>query len=202
MHKYTALYFGSFNPIHNGHIQIIEYCLEQKFIQELYAIVTPHNPHKMSNTLSDFKHRLNMVSLVANNFNNKFIPCDIELTLKQPNYTAQTIQKLQELSPEKHFLLILGSDNFIKLDSWKDNEIIKKLPLLIIPRLESNNVINKYKDKLVADFNNQEIYIANDFKPINISSTEIREKINKNENVNNFMPNYIVNYITQNQIYI
>lgn len=199
-HK-IGLYFGSFNPIHYGHINIARYCLEHIKLDDIYFVVSPQNPFKDKKTLADFNDRFTMVQLVCHEYDDLFFATDIENTLDYPSYTANTLRELIKINKESEYYLILGSDNFLDLDKWKDSYYIKSFPMVVIPRLDKMEEIESFKEKLLKENGNDNIIIAKDFKPMNISSTMIRDKISKLEDYSNLTPKYIMNYIKQNNLY-
>jgi nicotinate-nucleotide adenylyltransferase len=131
--KRIALFFGSFNPIHKGHIGIGQAALDQQKVDEVHYILTPQNPHKNTAVLLSEEHRWKMLvkalapydGLVAN---------DIELHMPKPNYTAHTLQKLTTANPEHSYIMLMGADSATGLDAWKNAAFIKQFPLLIYPR--------------------------------------------------------------------
>ena len=190
----TALYFGSFNPIHNGHIQLVNFCLNnsQIDINEVWIILTPHNPFKNKNNLLPNYLRLEMAKKAFEK-NTKVKILDIEFNLPQPSYTFQTILYLKEqkLLKEKCYFLI-GQDSFNSIESWKNYEIVVENSIfLVYPR---NNIDNINKNK-------EYIFLKNAPK-INISSTEIRENCKKLNFKSDYIPKSIlpllINYYQQN----
>ena len=131
--KRIALFFGSFNPIHKGHIGIGQAALDQQKVDEVHYILTPQNPHKNTAALLSEEHRWKMLvkalapydGLVAN---------DIELHMPKPNYTAHTLQKLTTAHPDHTYIMLMGADSATGLDAWKNAAFIKQFPLLIYPR--------------------------------------------------------------------
>ena len=106
----VGLYFGTFNPIHIGHCVIAQHMLEYTDLDEVWFVVTPHNPHKKKNTLLDDRQRLYMVQLAVDDIF-KLKVSDMEFSLPQPSYTATTLAHASERWPEKNFSLIMGADN-------------------------------------------------------------------------------------------
>ena len=118
-----GLYFGTFNPIHIGHLIIANHMAEHSDLDQIWMVVTPHNPHKKKSTLLDDYHRLYMVHLATDDYPN-IQPSDIEFKLTQPNYTVNTLAHLQEKFPKYDFSLIMGEDNLNSLHKWKNYEVI------------------------------------------------------------------------------
>ena len=124
--KRTGLYFGSFNPIHNGHLAIVGYMIEYTDLDEIWLVVSPHNPLKEKGTLLADHQRLHMVNLAICD-NDKLKACDIEFRLPIPSYTIDTLTYLKEKNPENDFSLVMGEDNLYTLHKWKNAlELIRK----------------------------------------------------------------------------
>ena len=132
-----GLYFGTFNPIHIGHMIIANHLAEHTDLDQIWMIVTPHNPLKKKDTLLDDYNRLQMVYLATEDFP-KIKPSDIEFKLPQPNYTVNTLAHLQEKYPEHQFSLIMGEDNLKSFHKWKNYEVIlRNHELYVYPRVSS-----------------------------------------------------------------
>lgn len=130
----TGIFGGSFNPIHIGHLALANYLCEYDGLDELWFVVTPQNPLKTHNNMLSDAKRLQMVEEAINNYP-KFRASDIELTLPKPSYTIGTLEQLRLLHPDREFVLVIGSDNWICFDRWKDSErIIREYRILIYPR--------------------------------------------------------------------
>mgnify|MGYP000899646264 CR=1 FL=1 len=132
-----GLYFGTFNPIHIGHMIIANHMAEHSDLDQIWMVVTPHNPHKQKTTLLDDYQRLHMVTLATEDFT-KIKPSDIEFKLPQPNYTVNTLAHLEEKYPKHEFALIMGEDNLNSLHKWKNYEVIlENHHVYVYPRLNS-----------------------------------------------------------------
>ena len=114
-----GLYFGSFNPIHNGHMAIANYMLEFTDLNEIWFIISPQNPFKTKQKLLLDYHRLELVNLAINDTTG-FRASNIEFNLPKPSYTIDTLAYLYDKYPEKEFVLIMGSDNLINFHKWKN----------------------------------------------------------------------------------
>lgn len=119
----VGLFFGSFNPVHHGHLIIGQYMLNQTDVDEVWYVVSPQNPLKKGMGMMDENDRLEMVKLAVKD-NDKFKACDIEFSMDKPSYTSYTLAKLAKDYPKYEFYLILGSDNLQHFDKWKDHEEI------------------------------------------------------------------------------
>ncbi|MCK8140620.1 nicotinate (nicotinamide) nucleotide adenylyltransferase [Flavobacterium sp. I-SCBP12n] len=188
-----GLYFGTFNPIHIGHLIIANHMAEYSDLDQIWMVVTPHNPLKKKSTLLDDSHRLQMVHLASEDFL-KIKPSDIEFKLSQPNYTINTLAHLQEKYPNYEFSLIMGEDNLKSLHKWKNYEVIlEHYQIYVYPRIseESENLELK---------NHPKIHLI-DAPVVEISSTFIRENIKKGKNVQPLLPNKVWEYIDHNNFY-
>jgi nicotinate-nucleotide adenylyltransferase len=129
-----GLFFGSFNPIHHGHLIVAQYMLNQADLDEVWFVVSPQNPLKKGAAIMDAKHRFEMVKLAIKD-NPKFKASDVEFSMSLPSYSSYTLKKLREAHPKNVFYLILGSDNLQHFDKWKDHEhILMKHELLVYAR--------------------------------------------------------------------
>lgn len=117
----TGLFFGSFNPIHQGHLIIGQFMLNQTDIEEMWYVVSPQNPLKKGMDMIEADDRLKMVQM-ATKGNQQFKACDIEFHMPKPSYTIHTLHELGEKHPDREFVIIMGSDNLQHLDKWKDHE--------------------------------------------------------------------------------
>ena len=188
-----GLYFGTFNPIHVGHLIIANHMAEHADLDQVWMVVTPHNPLKKKSTLLDDYHRLQMVHLAAEDFP-KIKPSDIEFKLSQPNYTVNTLVHLQEKYPNYEFSLIMGEDNLKSLHKWKNYEaILENHEIYVYPRIstEAENVTFK---------NHPKIHMI-DAPVVEISSTFIRDNIKKGKNVQPLLPVKVWEYIDHNNFY-
>lgn len=118
-----GLFFGSFNPIHSGHLIIANHIAENTALEELWLVVTPHNPHKKRTSLANDYNRLHLVNLSIEG-HSKLRSCNIEFDLPKPSYTIDTLAYLKEKHPEHDFVLIMGGDNLGSLHKWKNYEVI------------------------------------------------------------------------------
>ena len=135
-----GLYFGSFNPIHIGHLVIANHIAEYSDLNQVWFVVTPHSPFKKKHTLLDNYQRLEMVYRATKDYN-KLKPCDIEFNLPQPNYTINTLAYLQEKYPDHEFSLLMGEDNLKSFHKWKNYELIlENHDIYVYPRVSEKKV--------------------------------------------------------------
>jgi len=188
----TGLFFGSFNPIHNGHIGIANYILDFTEVDELWFVVSPHNPLKDEKSLAPDFHRLEMVKLAIPNNENRMMVCDIEMSMPKPSYTIDTVNTLNSKFPEKRFVIILGSDSIENIEKWKDyKELLSSYEIMVYPRFGSDTKSLKKKHSL--NIINAPLF--------NFSSTSIREHLIKGENVSNNIPDNVYQYIVEQGLY-
>ena len=188
-----GLYFGTFNPIHIGHLIIANHMAEYSDLDQIWMVVTPHNPHKKKSSLLDDYHRLHMVHLATEDYP-KIQPSDIEFKLPQPNYTVNTLAHLQEKFPKHEFSLIMGEDNLNSLHKWKNYEVIlQNHDIYVYPRLNSGEIDEQF-------INHPKIHRVG-APVIELSSTFIRESIKKGKNVVPMLPNKVWEYVEHNLFY-
>ena len=202
-----GLYFGTFNPIHVGHLIIANHMAEHADLDQIWMVVTPHNPLKKKSTLLDDYHRLQMVHLATEDFP-KIKPSDIEFKLSQPNYTVNTLVHLQEKYPNHEFSLIMGEDNLRSLHKWKNYEVIlENHHIYVYPRLETKG---SAEEKISTNTDNLDLKISQKFGSkihmidapvVEISSTFIRDNIKKGKNVQPLLPAKVWEYIDHNNFY-
>jgi nicotinate-nucleotide adenylyltransferase len=188
-----GLYFGTFNPIHIGHLIIANHLAEYSDLDQVWMVVTPHNPHKQKHTLLDDYQRLHMVHLATEEYA-KIKPSDIEFKLPQPNYTVNTLAHLKEKFPANEFALIMGEDNINSLHKWKNYEyIIENHDIYVYPRLKSGNIDPQF-------VNHSKIHWV-DAPVIELSSTFIRESIKNKKNIIPMLPAKVWEYVEHNLFY-
>ncbi|WP_046754895.1 nicotinate (nicotinamide) nucleotide adenylyltransferase [Kordia jejudonensis] len=183
----VGLYFGTFNPIHIGHLAIANHMAEYSDLDAIWMVVTPHNPFKKKSTLLDNHHRYEMVSIATEEYP-KIQPSNIEFKLPQPNYTVHTLAHLQEKYPQHEFCLIMGEDNLKSLHKWKNYEVIlENHEVYVYPRISEGTVEHQFTD-------HPKIHKVN--APImEISSTFIRKAIKEQKNIKPLLPEHVWNYI-------
>lgn len=188
-----GLYFGTFNPIHVGHLIIANHMAEYSDLEQVWMVVTPHNPHKQKNTLLDDYHRLHLVRLATEDYP-KIKPSDIEFKLSQPNYTVNTLAHLKDNYPQHEFSLIMGEDNLKSLHKWKNYEyILDNHDIYIYPRVaeETQNF----------ELTNQTRIHKIDAPIVEISSTFIRENIKNKKNIRPLLSEKVWEYVDHNNFY-
>ncbi len=188
----TGLFFGSFNPIHIGHLALANYFVEFTDLDNLWFVVSPQNPFKARKTLLADNQRLYMVQKAIEDMPQKYFASNIEFSMPKPSYTIDTLTYLTEKYPNREFILIMGSDNILNLHKWKNHEIIiQNHKIYVYPRIgfECKNIIAK------AD------YTIFDAPKIEISSSFIRKSISNGHNVNFFLSEKVARYIEEMNFY-
>lgn len=189
--KRIGLLFGSFNPPHIGHLALANYILEYEERDEIWFIVSPHNPLKEVRELVDENIRLDMVSRSIRS-ETRFKVSDYEFSLPRPSYTIDTLDSLAADFPDCDFSLIIGSDNYLSLDKWKDKDrLVREHKLLVYPR---PGFPIDYDDM------SQNIKIVK-APTLEISSTMIRNAIRQNKRVRFWLPCGIYDYILERNLY-
>jgi len=167
-----ALLFGSFNPVHKGHLSMAHAALQSKKIEEVSFVVSPHNPLKDFTTLAPANDRANMVSLALMHEEHMKL-CTIEFDMPTPSYTIHTIRKLKEEYPSFNFHILCGTDVVNSLPAWyKFKELIQAVKFLVCSREIENQFA---QHTLVQDYSEKFEFIA--FEAMNVSSTQIRETL-------------------------
>lgn len=188
-----GLYFGTFNPIHIGHLVIANHMVEYSELDEVWMVITPHNPHKKKKTLLDDIHRLTMVRIAVEDYP-KLKASNVEFDLPQPNYTVHTLAYLEEKYPQTDFCLIIGEDNLKSFHKWKNYEVIlDRYGIYVYPR-NTKMQLNPDLIGLPA------ITIINAPK-MEISSTFIRKSIKEGKNVRPLLPQVVWEYIDEMNFY-
>lgn len=188
-----GLYFGSFNPIHVGHLIIANYIAEYSDLDQIWFVVTPHNPFKKKSSLLDNYQRLEMVYLATKDYT-RLKPSDIEFNLPQPNYTVNTLAHLQEKHPEKEFSLIMGEDNLKSFHKWKNYQVIlENHHIYVYPRVSDN--------KVETQFNNHEKIHRVNAPIMQLSSTFIRQAIKDGKNIQPMLPENVWEYLDKMNFY-
>lgn len=189
----VGLYFGTFNPIHVGHLIIANYLAENSDLDEVWMVVTPHNPLKKKSGLLEDYHRLHMINLATERFD-KIKPSDIEFKLPQPNYTINTLIHLTEKFPKYEFSLIMGEDNLKSLNKWKNYEqILKDYDIYVYPRISESEVPDEF-------VNHPKIHKV-EAPIIELSSTFIRNSVKESKDIRPMLDDKVWEYIDHNLFY-
>jgi nicotinate-nucleotide adenylyltransferase len=193
----VGLYFGSFNPIHIGHIAIAGYMNQYAGLDQIWFVVSPHNPLKKKETLLADHQRLHMVNLAIGN-NDRLKASDIEFKLPVPSYTIDTLTYLNEKYPTNKFVLVMGEDNLNTLHKWKNiNELICKAAIYVYPRAGSGKAASHLPEQILSK---ADVHYVN--APVmDISGTFIREGIKNGKDMSYFVPPAVWTYIKEMHFY-
>jgi nicotinate-nucleotide adenylyltransferase len=187
----VGLFFGSFNPIHAGHMVLANYMLEFTDLDRVWFVISPHNPLKNKTSLLHERHRLQMVQIAVED-NSRLKASDVEFKLTQPSYTINTLVHLKEKYPKNEFALIMGEDNLSSFHKWKNyEEILKYHELYVYPRPESSRTdLHSHKHVKLVNAPHMEL-----------SSTMIRNAIREKKDVRYFVPAKVWDYIKEMHFY-
>ena len=192
--KRVALYFGSFNPIHKGHIALAEWVVEQGVCDELIFIVSPQNPLKSSTELAPEFSRYEMCEMAcsASRYPEQIKVSAVEFVLDKPSYTINTLRYLREnFGAEMQFSILLGADNIENFDKWRDyEEILRDYRLLVYPR--EGYSTEKFADKIT---------LLSDAPLFDFAATDIRAMVAEGADFTSKVDSNVANYIIQNKLY-
>lgn len=191
----VLLYFGSFNPVHYGHLKIAEKALDAAVADELWFVVSPQNPFKQSSELAPEQHRLSMCELAIKD-SNRLKTCDIEFTMPRPSRTIDTISLLREQHPNHEFALLMGSDNAVDLDKWKDHQkLVATTQIYVYPRAEFDALASTYA---------QNIIMIEGVDLLDFMATDVRKMLEQGiskDEIAEMVPDNVLEYIVENNIY-
>jgi nicotinate-nucleotide adenylyltransferase len=188
-----GLYFGTFNPIHVGHLIIANHLVEYSNLDEIWMVVTPQSPFKKKKSLLDNIHRFALVDIATQEYP-KIKPSDIEFKLPQPNYTVHTLAHISDTYPNKEFCLIMGEDNLKSFHKWKNYEtILEHHHVYVYPRISEG--------KGASQFENHSKIHKVDAPIVQISSTMIRNGINDKKNIQPLLSKNVWQYIDEMNFY-
>jgi nicotinate-nucleotide adenylyltransferase len=189
--KKTGLYFGSFNPIHIGHMIIASYMVEFTDLDEVMLVISPHNPLKEKKSLLPDHHRLALANVAVED-ESRIRTTNIEFKMPQPSYTIDTVARLEEKYPDMEFILIAGTDIFPTFHKWKNyKEILRKCRMYIYNR--PGYTLGEYKGHP-----NITLY---DAPLMEISSSFIRKSIGEGKDMRYFLPEKVYRYIKEMHFY-
>lgn len=186
-----GLFFGSFNPIHIGHLVIANYMASYSSLAEVWLVVSPHNPLKQKSGLADMYDRLEMARLATEHAPQLYVS-DIEFKLQQPSYTIDTLTHLKEKHPEKNFALVMGADNLSSFRKWKNYEVLlNNHKLFVYPRPNVDT----------TEWENHPSVYFTDTPQMDISSTFIRKAIKQEKSVQFFVPDSVIDFMDKKSLY-
>lgn len=185
-----GLYFGSFNPLHVGHLIIASHMLNETDLEKVWFIVSPHNPFKETQSLLNEYDRLHLVRIAVEN-DNRMKASDFEFNLPRPSYTVDTLAFLAEKFPEHEFAIIMGGDSFQNLHKWKNAEVIvQRYPIYVFNR-PGYTIDNKIGAQLQIM----------DAPLLEISATAIRKNIKENKSIKYLVPQNVIEEMEKSNFY-
>ena len=184
-----ALYFGSFNPIHKGHLAVARYVVEQGLAERVWLVVSPQNPHKQAGDLAPEEHRLAMARLATEGCDGVEV-CDVEFSMPRPSYTVDTIARLRQLYPDEQFAILGGGDVAATIRTWKEGErLVAENKILIYPRGENDHF--------------EEPFVMMEGAPkMRVSSTLVRELIRSGAEWESELTPEVSRYIEIHKLYM
>ena len=186
----TALFGGTFNPLHNGHLTIARSVLEQGLADEVWILITPCNPWKKDQALLDDRLRYNMVRDAVKDIHG-IEASDYEFNLPKPSYTANTLRHISADYPDREFILTIGADNWVKFDNWRESDfILSNYRIIVYPR---SGFEIKDIPQGVTELN---------CPLVDVSSTDIRSKIQAGEPINEMVPASVARTIADLKLYL
>ncbi len=201
----VGLYFGTFNPVHVGHLVIANYMADYTDLDQVWLMVTPQNPLKVKSSLLADYHRLALVK-VAIDDNTNLRASDIEFKLPKPSYTATTLAYLKEQYPNNEFSLIMGEDNLRTFHKWFNHEVIlKNHKFYVYPRVlttqeeEEVREIGNLHDNLLSDHPN--VIFCHDAPVMKVSSSFVRHAIKEGKDVRYLLTEPVQRYIEEMNFY-
>ncbi|MFY7651295.1 MAG: nicotinate (nicotinamide) nucleotide adenylyltransferase [Chitinophagaceae bacterium] len=187
----VGLYFGSFNPIHIGHLLIANHVLNNCAINQVWFVVSPHNPLKQQHTLLNEYSRFHLVNLAIEN-NPQFRSSDIEFKMPKPSYTIDTLTALSAKYPDYEFSVIMGGDSYSNIEHWKNYTVLlANYPVVVYNRPGFS----------IKERGNEKLTILNNAPLLSISSTEIRKLIKEKKSIQYFVPDKVIQEIEASHYY-
>lgn len=195
----TGIFGGAFNPVHNGHINLLKCYKKELALDRIIVVPTAVPPHKTSEYLLSESHRLNMLKLAFKDFDGVEIS-DIEFKRQGKSYTYVTVEQLKKQYPEDDFYLIIGSDQYLYFQNWYRADDILESVILCTAAREKGREYEKmlsYKNS----FSNMKNSVISVFPVIEVSSSQIRNRINQGKSIDDLVPLAVAQYIGENRLY-
>lgn len=195
-----GIYGGSFSPIHNGHIRALKAFLDQMQLDFVYVIPTYIPPHKQTSGVIDSRHRLKMCELALEGVDGVVVS-DIEIARGGTSYTVDTLRSLYR--EENRLFLLMGTDMMLTLDTWREPEEIFRLCYPVYMRRENDKANDAIIVKKISEYLSKYGKVVRRIMadPIEISSTEIRRRLSKGDDVSAYLPEKVIDYIKENQLF-
>lgn len=190
--KETGIFSGSFNPLHIGHLVLANYICEFTSLEEVWFVVTPHNPLKEADELLADELRLEMVRLALEDYDRIGVS-DVEFHMPRPSYTIDTLNRLSGEHPDRNFTLIIGGDNWTQFGQWKEyQQLMKRYQILVYPRMGEEVVIPPQLSDTIQLVN---------APLVEISSTFIRDSIREGRDMRAFLPAKVYDFVLKKGLY-
>lgn len=187
----VGLFFGSFNPVHVGHMIIANYMVTHSDLDQVWMVISPHSPHKKKASLAKDRDRLHLVNMAIGE-NVRLRASDMEFGLPQPSYTVDTLAYAKEKYPDKEFALIMGGDNLGSFHKWKNHEVIlnnHKIHVYKRPNYELGELVNHPNVNIL------------DAPLLTISASYIRKNIKEGKSIQYLVPDAVFEYIKDSNMY-
>lgn len=193
MSKRIGLFGGTFDPVHNGHVAIVESFLNSQYIDELWVLLTPFPPHKQNKEHISYNDRKYMLDLAFKD-HEKVIICTVEQDLPKPSYTIRTLEFLQDKYIDHNFFLCIGEDSLGSFVTWKDHsQILERCDLLVAERPQATH------DQVDEEILEKAHFVNH--SPVKVSSTTIRSLIKAGKETKHLLPSPVYKYIIKNALY-
>ena len=189
--KKIGLFFGSFNPVHIGHMIVADYMLSNTDLDQVWMVVSPHNPHKKKKSLANDYDRLHLVRLAIGDYS-KIKASNIEFDLAKPSFTIETLAFLKEKYPDHRFVLLMGGDNLATFHKWKNYEVILKNYEIYVYKRPNYEIGSVQKEAHVKVF---------DAPQLHISASYIRKCIKEGKSIRFMVPCEVYEYIRGSSLY-
>ena len=186
----TAIFGGSFDPIHNGHVALARAVRDSGLADEVWFLITPLNPHKQGTNLTDEKVRFSMASIALAG-EPGLVASDFESSLPRPSYTINTLNALEQAFEDREFLLLMGADNWRKIDRWyKGDEIVSRFGIIVYPRGDEEQPLLPSNVQWLRS----PLY--------DISSTEVRRAISGGDDISRWLHPDVLDFIKEKKLYV
>lgn len=191
---------GTFNPIHNGHLEIAQKAFEQFGLNEVWFMPTKNPPHKVNSEIVSDAHRAEMIKL-AIKYKPYFVLSTLEYERAGMTYTKDTLEEVAKKYPDDYFYFIIGSDSLAYIDTWKEpDKLLSMAHLLSAPRYPSNPEEDRRKKTFLEEKYGADIQFI-EMEPVIVSSQEVRASIQEGLDISHFLPEPVISYIEQNKLY-
>lgn len=191
-----GIFGGAFNPIHNGHLALAKHYKDSLSLDRLIYIPTANPPHKPSGNLIDGEHRINMLKLCVGDDE----VCDIEFRRDGKSYTYLTLQELRQVYPNDKLYLIIGADQFFYFENWYKYEEILSLATVVTAAREGNQYSQMLEFK--AQHPSLKDVVVSEFEVIDVSSSQIRNAVSQGEDISQYVPKRVEEYIKEHRLYV